>query len=105
MASTTDRWRIVIHHLAKRFHAGSQAQRLKARRHVRYRLELQLSRRGAIDVASLFMALLSFCEISTPSLAAQGEQRRSAYFNIDRDNSITRFKRSLLVRFSVSFCM
>jgi hypothetical protein len=26
------------------------------------------------------------CGISTPSLAAQGEQRRSAYFNINRDN-------------------
>ena len=25
--------------------------------------------------------------MSTPSLAAQGEQRRSAYFNINRDNS------------------
>jgi hypothetical protein len=24
--------------------------------------------------------------ISTPSLSAQGEQRRSSYFNIDRDN-------------------
>ena len=35
--------RIVFHHLAKRFHAGSQAQQLEARRDVRYRLELQLS--------------------------------------------------------------
>jgi len=33
----------------------------------------------------LFMALLSFRGISTPSLQAQGEQRRSSYFNIGRD--------------------
>jgi hypothetical protein len=32
------------------------------------------------------MALLSFRGISTPSLTAQGEQRRSSYFNIPRDN-------------------
>ena len=33
-----------------------------------------------------FMALLSFRGISTPSLKAQGEQRRSSLFNIPRDN-------------------
>jgi hypothetical protein len=27
------------------------------------------------------------CGISTPSLSAQGEQRRLSYFNIDRDNA------------------
>jgi len=31
------------------------------------------------------MALLSFRGIITPSLQAQGGQRRSSYFNIDRD--------------------
>jgi hypothetical protein len=36
-------------------------------------------------VLTLFMALLSFRGISTPSLPAQGEQRRSFYFNIRRD--------------------
>jgi hypothetical protein len=39
----------------------------------------------AVDVVSLFMALLSFRGIDTPSLSAQGEQRRPSYFNIDRD--------------------
>jgi hypothetical protein len=39
----------------------------------------------AADVISLFMALLSFRGISTPSLQAQGEQRCSSYFNNDRD--------------------
>jgi hypothetical protein len=36
------------------------------------------------------MALLSFRGISTPSLTAQGEQRRSSYFNIPRDNPLLR---------------
>jgi len=31
------------------------------------------------------MALLSFRGISTPSLPAQGEQRRFSFFNIRRD--------------------
>ena len=39
----------------------------------------------AVDVISLFMALLSSRGISTPSLQAQGEQRRFFYFNNDRD--------------------
>jgi hypothetical protein len=36
-------------------------------------------------VLNLFMALLSFRGIDTPSLQAQGEQRRFSYFNIRRD--------------------
>jgi hypothetical protein len=43
------------------------------------------------------MALLSFRGISTPSLMAQGEQRRSSNFNIRRGNPrkrwVDRFKR------------
>jgi len=35
-------------------------------------------------VISLFMALLSSRGISTPSLQAQGGQRRSSSFNIER---------------------
>jgi len=33
------------------------------------------------------MALLSFRGISTPSLQAQGEQRRPSFFNIGRGNA------------------
>jgi hypothetical protein len=44
----------------------------------------------AVDVVSLFMALLSFRGISTPSLKAQGEQRRSSLFNIPRDIPLKR---------------
>jgi hypothetical protein len=36
-------------------------------------------------VILVFMALLSFRGISTPSLSAQGEQRRPSFFNIRRD--------------------
>src|SRR5665811_237490 len=39
-------------------------------------------------VLTFFMALLSFCGFDTPSLPAQGEQRRSSYFNIPRGNSV-----------------
>jgi hypothetical protein len=39
----------------------------------------------AVDVISLFIALLSSRGISTPSLQARGEQRRFFYFNNDRD--------------------
>jgi hypothetical protein len=43
----------------------------------------------AIDVVlNLFMALLSFRGISTPSLPAQGGQRRFSYFNIQRGNPV-----------------
>jgi len=40
---------------------------------------------AVVFVLNLFTALLSFRGISTPSLPAQGEQRRSFYFNIRRD--------------------
>jgi hypothetical protein len=38
-------------------------------------------------MVDVFMALLSFRGFDTPSLPAQGEQRRFSYFNIERDNS------------------
>jgi hypothetical protein len=41
----------------------------------------------AAFVLIVFMALLSFRGIITPSLQAQGEQRRSSFFNIGRDIS------------------
>src|SRR5216684_1841972 len=40
----------------------------------------------AVDVVCPFMALLSFRGIDTPSLPAQGEQRRLSLFNIRRGN-------------------
>jgi hypothetical protein len=41
MTGTTDRLRIVIHHLAKGLDSRSQAKQLEARRNVRQGLELQ----------------------------------------------------------------
>jgi hypothetical protein len=60
VAWTTDRLRIVFHHLAKRFHAGSQAQQLAEM----FAIASSFSSRvgTAVDVISLFMALLSFVE-------------------------------------------
>src|SRR5262245_65327307 len=88
MAWTTDRLRIVIHHLAKRLHAGSQAKQLEARRNVRQSLKLQRSRRDGSGCGKLIHGVAFLCGISTPSLSARGEQRRPSYFNIERDNSI-----------------
>src|SRR5260370_24170495 len=53
-------------------------------------------------VIAFFMALLSFRGISTPSLPAQGEQRRSSYFNIPRGNSLECLNLALYV-FEVRF--
>jgi hypothetical protein len=41
------------------------------------------------------MALLSFRGISTPSLPAQGEQRRFSYFNIQRGNAFFQLATSI----------
>src|SRR6202051_1754452 len=51
---------------------------------------------AVVVVLNLFMALLSFRGISTPSLPAQGEQRRSFYFNNRRD--IPGYRRSSIYR-------
>src|ERR1700730_5873247 len=50
-------------------------------------------------VIAFFMALLSFREIINPSLPAQGEQRRSCYFNIPRGNSAQRHRAPELPKF------
>src|SRR6516162_8310443 len=78
MAGTTDRLRIVIHHLAKSLQAGSQAERLKARKNVRQRLKLQRARRNRSRCSNLVHGVAFLCGISTPSLSAQGQQRRSS---------------------------
>src|SRR3954464_13854386 len=89
MAGTTDRLRIVIHHLAKGLYAGSQAKQLEARRNVRQGLKLQRSRRDGGCSRKSVHDVAFLCGIIAPSLLVQGQQRRSSYFNIDRDNSLT----------------
>src|ERR1700676_2833551 len=56
-------------------------------------------------VIAFFMALLSFRGISTPSLPAQGEQRRSCYFNIPRGNSTVDHLSTFLVKIGRSIGM
>jgi hypothetical protein len=87
MAWTTDCLRIVIHHLAKSLHPGSQAKQLEARRNIRQGLKLQRSRRNSSRCSKLVHGVAFLCGITTPSLSAQGGQRRFSYFNIERDNS------------------
>jgi hypothetical protein len=41
----------------------------------------------AVDVVSLFMALLSSVESAPEPIGSSNKQRRFSYFNIDRDNS------------------
>jgi len=59
----------------------------------------------AVDVVCFLMALLSFRGISTPSLKAQGEQRRSSLFNIPRDTpedavpTLVHLSKALIMRF------
>src|SRR5262249_47602209 len=90
MPWTTDCLRIAIHHLAKGLHAGSQTNQLEARRNLRQGLKLQRSRRNRSRCSKLVHGVAFLCGITTPSLAAQGEQRRFSYFNIERDNSVQR---------------
>src|SRR5207247_612587 len=87
MPWTTDCLCIAIHHLAKGLHAGSQAKQLETRRNLRQGLKLQRSRRNRSRCSKLVHGVAFLCGITTPSLAAQGEQRRFSYFNIERDNS------------------
>src|SRR5437016_29693 len=79
---------IAIHHLAKGLHTGSQAKQLEARRNLRQGLKLQRSRRNRSRCSKLVHGVAFLCGITIPSLAAQGEQRRFSYFNIERDNSL-----------------
>ncbi|MGJ0452807.1 MAG: hypothetical protein ACR65T_06200 [Methylocystis sp.] len=80
-----DRRRILLHHLVRRLDPGGKAKPLEARRHARQRSAFSACVGIAFDVVCSFMALLSFRGISTPSLTAQGEQRRSSIFNFLRD--------------------
>src|SRR5271157_314544 len=68
------RVRIVIHHLAKSLHPGSQAKQLEARRNIRQGLKLQGSRRNSSRCSKLVHGVAFLCGITTPSLSAQGEQ-------------------------------
>src|ERR1700730_13067176 len=63
----------------------ARQNKLEARRNVSQGLELQSSRRNGSGCSRSIHGVAFLCGISTPSLSAQGEQRRSAFFNIRRD--------------------
>src|SRR5207248_3382439 len=95
MPWTTDCLCVAIHHLAKGLHAGSQAKQLEAR-NLRQGLKRQRPRRNRSRCSKLVHGVAFLCGIITPSLAAQGEQRRFSYFNIERDNSVSKATTALL---------
>src|SRR5437763_3890564 len=66
----------------------ARQNKLEARRNLRQGLKLQRSRRNRSRCSKLVHGVAFLCGIITPSLAAQGEQRRFSYFNIERDNSL-----------------
>ena len=70
-------------HLSQRRHPGGQAKPLKAGGHVLP--DAMPAATFPADVTSFFMTLPSFRGFDTPSLQAQGGQRRSPYFNKLRD--------------------
>jgi hypothetical protein len=77
---------VLFHHRAERLDPGRQAEPIERRRHFSHALPTGALGIAVVIMVDLFMALLSFVDL-TLSLPAQGEQRRSFYFNIDRDIS------------------
>jgi len=77
--------RIRLHHFGESLDPGGQAKSLEARRHARQRLDLQLSHRNRGGCDSCSWRCFPLVGIDTQSLQARGEQRRSIYFNNDRD--------------------
>src|SRR5262249_8923952 len=82
--------RILLHHRRKCLDARRQAEPLEARRYVIPSLTHSpriYRRQSSLCCANSLHGVAFLCGISTPSLQAQGEQRRSFFFNIPRDNS------------------
>ena len=85
MALAAGRQRVLLHHLGERLEPCRKAEPLEARRHARQRLGFNRIRGNRGRCAKFLHGVASFRGISTPSLTAQGEQRRSSIFNNDRD--------------------
>ena len=82
--------RNIIERLPKSLHASvrrvlRQAWELDDADKAEKLIELQSSRRNGSGCSRSIHGVAFLCGISTPSLSAQGEQRRSAFFNIRRD--------------------
>ena len=99
MASPASLLGVLFHHGSERLDSRRQTEPVKADRNgVPSFAHSPIPVGGeAINVVlTFFMALLSFRGISTPSLLpAQGEQRRSSYFNIPRGNSMMHWRGGL----------
>jgi hypothetical protein len=68
-----------------RFSLAIDAMSKREARNVSQGLELESSRRDGSGCSRSIHGVAFLRGISTPSLSAQGEQRRSAFFNIRRD--------------------
>jgi hypothetical protein len=91
MASPASLLGVLLHHGSERLDPGRQTEPIKADRtgvpSFVHKPPFLSEAKRSNGVIAFLMALLSFRAISTPSLSAQGEQRRSSYFNIPRGNS------------------
>jgi hypothetical protein len=90
MASPASLLGVLFHHGPERLDPGRQTEPIKADRNGVPRFAhspIPVGGEAINVVLTFFMALLSFRGFDTPSLPAQGEQRRSSYFNIPRGNS------------------
>ncbi len=77
VARAAQRDRVLVHHPAQRAQAGGQAEPLEACSDPLGQASATATSRVSLDVSLLLsMALLSCCGGDTPSLPAQGEQRR-----------------------------
>src|SRR5216683_383504 len=85
VARPADLLRILLQHGADRLQAGGQAETFKARRHFLESLTHRPARHGARSRAKSLHGVAFLSWNHHPSLPAQGEQRRSFYFNIRRD--------------------
>ena len=89
MARSADLHRVLLHHLAERLDPSRQAEPIETGGNLfhgfAHRAQHRWRQSGrSCDIAVHGVAFLS-SEFSTPSLPAQGEQRRPSFFNIRRD--------------------
>src|SRR5450759_667933 len=90
MASPAGLLGVLFHHGPERLDPGRQAEPIKADRNgvPSFAHSPHSSRRRSDQCCANFLHGVAFLRgFDTPSLPAQGEQRRSSYFNIPRGNS------------------
>src|ERR1019366_4447690 len=91
MANPASLLGVLFHHGSERLDPGRQTEPIKADRNgvPSFAHSPLSSRRRSDRCCANFLHGVAFLRgFDTPSLPAQGEQRRSSYFNIPRGNSI-----------------